>query len=92
MQEYGFLLTRILPYEDDSVFIRENPDQWKPVFLHILRSVRRLDYRYVLPKFTGKCYIFKKKRSKTLKPFKLKVYNPKTLTQKYLKSDFPLQI
>ena len=41
MQEYGFPLTRILPYKDriyDSVLIRENTGQWKPVFLHILCS------------------------------------------------------
>ena len=38
----GFSLTRILPYKDriyDSVLIRENMGQWKPVFSHIFRSV-----------------------------------------------------
>ena len=41
MQEYGFSLTCFPLYKDkDSfspvVFIRENTDQWKPVFSHIL--------------------------------------------------------
>ena len=72
MREYGFSLTRILPYEDDSVFIRENPDQWKRVFLHILRSVRQLDYRYALPKFTGKCYIFKKRKVQNSETLQIK--------------------
>ena len=42
MQEYGFSLTRVLPYKYrivDSVLIRENTGRWKPVFSHILRSV-----------------------------------------------------
>ena len=41
MQEYGFSLTHFFPYNDrtiDSVLIRENTGQWKPVFSHILRS------------------------------------------------------
>ena len=41
MREYGFSLTHILPYRDrivDSVLIRENTGQWKPVFSHILCS------------------------------------------------------
>ena len=41
MREYGFLLTRILKYNDgiyDSVLIPENMGQWKPVFSHILCS------------------------------------------------------
>ena len=41
MREYGFSLTRILPCEDrivDSIFIRENIDQWQPAFSHILCS------------------------------------------------------
>ena len=41
MREYGFSLTRILPYKDkiyDSVLVRENTGQWKAVFSHILRS------------------------------------------------------
>ena len=41
MRECGFSLTRILPYKDriyDSVLIRENTGQWKPVFSHILCS------------------------------------------------------
>ena len=42
IREYEFSLTRILPYNDkiyDSVLIRENTDQWKPVPLHVLPSV-----------------------------------------------------
>ena len=42
MPEYGFLLNCIFPYKDrtvDSVLIRENTGQWKPVFSHILCSV-----------------------------------------------------
>ena len=42
MQEYGFSLTRILPYRDkiyDFVLMWENTGQWKPVFSHILCSV-----------------------------------------------------
>ena len=42
MREYGFSLTRILPYEDrivGSVLKRENTGQQKPVFSHILSSV-----------------------------------------------------
>ena len=35
MREYGFSLTRILPYKD-SVLIWENVFQWKPLFSHIL--------------------------------------------------------
>ena len=41
MREYEFSLTRIHPYKDriwDSVLIRENTGQWKPVFSHILCS------------------------------------------------------
>ena len=37
MQEYGFSLTRTLPYKDrihNSVHMRENTGQLKPVFLH----------------------------------------------------------
>ena len=39
MREYGFSLTRILPYKDkiyDSVPLRENTGQSKHVFSHIL--------------------------------------------------------
>ena len=42
MREYGFSLTRILPYKDkiyDFVLIQENKGQWKPVFSRILYSV-----------------------------------------------------
>ena len=42
MRKYVFSLTRILPYNDriyDSVLIRKNTGQWKPVFSHILCSV-----------------------------------------------------
>ena len=38
MREYGFSLTRILPYKDkivDFVLIRENSGQWKPLFSYI---------------------------------------------------------
>ena len=45
MREYGFSLTRILPYKDriyDSVFKRKNTGQWKPVSSHILSSVSYL--------------------------------------------------
>ena len=45
MREYVFSLTRIFPYKDrieDSVLIRENTGQWKPVFSHILSSVKHL--------------------------------------------------
>ena len=41
MREYGFSVTRILPYKDkivDFVLIRENTGHSKPVFLHILCS------------------------------------------------------
>ena len=41
MQECGFLRTRILLYKErivDSVLIRENTGQWKPVFSHVLCS------------------------------------------------------
>ena len=41
MRECGFSLTRILPYKDrmvDSILIRENAGQYKPVFSHILCS------------------------------------------------------
>ena len=40
MAEYGFSLTLIFPYKArmyDSVLIREDKGQRKPVFLHILR-------------------------------------------------------
>ena len=39
MRECGFSLISIFPYKDriyNSVLIRENTGQWKPVFLHIL--------------------------------------------------------
>ena len=39
MREYGFSLSRILPHKDkivDSVLIRENTAQRKPVFSQIL--------------------------------------------------------
>ena len=42
MREYGFSVTRILPYKDkiyDFIYIRENTGHWKPVFSHILCSV-----------------------------------------------------
>ena len=42
MREYGFSLTRILPYKDriyDFILRRENTGQWKPVISHILCSV-----------------------------------------------------
>ena len=42
-REYGFSLTRILPYKDkiiDFVLILENTGQWKAVFPHILCSDR----------------------------------------------------
>ena len=41
MQEYGFSLTRTLPYKArnvDSVLIPDNMGQSKPVFSHILGS------------------------------------------------------
>ena len=41
MREHGFSLTHFLPYKDrivDSLFIRENMGQWKPVFVLILCS------------------------------------------------------
>ena len=41
MREYGFSLTRFLPHEDqiyDSVLLRKNTAQSKPVFSHILCS------------------------------------------------------
>ena len=41
MREYGFLLTLIFPYKEriiDSVLVRENTGQWRPVFLHNLWS------------------------------------------------------
>ena len=43
MREYGFSLTYVLPYKNriyESVLIRENTGLWKPVFSHILCSVR----------------------------------------------------
>ena len=39
MREYGFSLTRIMPYKDriyDSALIPENTGQQKPLFSHIL--------------------------------------------------------
>ena len=48
MREYGFSQTRILSYMDrkvDSVLIRQNMGQWKPVFLHILCSVWAVEFR-----------------------------------------------
>ena len=39
MQEYGFSLTRTLPYKARNVYsllIPDNTGQWKPVFSHIL--------------------------------------------------------
>ena len=40
MAEYGFPLTRIFPNKiEDSVLIRGNVGQRKPIFWHILRSV-----------------------------------------------------
>ena len=42
MREYGFSVTRILPYKDklvDFVLIRENTGHLKPAFSHILRCV-----------------------------------------------------
>ena len=42
MQECGFLLIRIFPYKNriyDSVLIRENTSQGKPIFWDILHSV-----------------------------------------------------
>ena len=41
MQEYGFSLTRILPYKDrilDSDLKWENTGQWKPEFSHVICS------------------------------------------------------
>ena len=41
MPKYEFSVNRILPFKDkteDSVLIRKNMCQRKPVFLHILRS------------------------------------------------------
>ena len=42
MQKYEFLLTRIFPYKVesiiDSVLIRKNTGQRKPVYSHILHS------------------------------------------------------
>ena len=42
MREYGFPLTRILPYKNKIEDIRENTGQWKPVFSHILCSAAYL--------------------------------------------------
>ena len=45
----GFSLTRILPYKDkifDFVLIRENMGLWKPVFSHILCSVKEDETTY----------------------------------------------
>ena len=50
MWEYGFLLSRIFPY--DSFLIRENTGLQKAVFYHILRSIystsvqQQQEYRY----------------------------------------------
>ena len=47
MREYGFSLTRILPYKNrivGSVLIRENTGQWKPVFSNILCSLNILKF------------------------------------------------
>ena len=49
MWEYGFSLTRILPYNGkivDSVLTRENTGQRKPVFSHILCS--NLETQHIL--------------------------------------------
>ena len=43
MPKHGFPLTRLFPYKDriyDSVFIRKNLGQRKPVFWYILRTGR----------------------------------------------------
>ena len=43
MREYGFSMTRILPYNDiiyDSVLTWKNTAQWKPAFSHVLCSER----------------------------------------------------
>ena len=43
MPEYGFCLNRIFPYKDrivNSVLIKENTGQRKPVFWHISLSVK----------------------------------------------------
>ena len=53
MREFRFSLTHILPYVDriyDSVLIRENTGQWKPVFPHILCSACRKT-------FWSKCFL-----------------------------------
>ena len=54
MQEYGFSLTSIFPYESrivDSVLMQENAGKRKPVFSHILRSVTL--YLSILKIFPG---------------------------------------
>ena len=46
MSEYGFTLTRILPYKDriyKSVLIRKKKGQCKPLFLHILCRVSKCE-------------------------------------------------
>ena len=42
MREYGFSVTRVLPYERiyDSVPIRKNTGEWKPITSHILCSMK----------------------------------------------------
>ena len=45
MSEYGFSLTRIFPYKDiivDSIPIRENAGQRKPVLRHIFAFFSRI--------------------------------------------------
>ena len=61
MQEYGFSLTRTLPYKEnivDFVLIRENTGQWKPVFSCILCGVMNYrvikEYTFLLNDMTNK--------------------------------------
>ena len=57
MPEYGFSLTRILPYKDrivDSVLIREYTGQRKTVYWHILYSAYWKKYWKNYVKILGK--------------------------------------
>ena len=51
MREYGFSLSRILPYKDrnyDSFLIRKNMGQWKPLFSHLLCTLNKQEAHFRL--------------------------------------------
>ena len=59
MREYGFSLTRILPYKDriyESVLIRENTGQYSRIFyaviLYLRQAVQKIQTPQILYKLT----------------------------------------